>query len=210
MADAAHDQREHGFPEGLVRTPGRRIKGIVERVLATASPDDFRTHDVETLPLAFEGIAGDRHAGFTRRSGGREPWYPRGTEMVNERQISLLSTEELEVIASRMDLPRIDAGWIGGNILVSGIAHFTLVPPRTRLVFEDGVVLRVDGDNVPCRIAGKGIAEHYPDREGLDLLFPQKARNRRGLVAFVEKPGVIRPGELVTAHIPEHWLYPQA
>ncbi|WP_106753113.1 MOSC domain-containing protein [Pannonibacter carbonis] len=210
MADDAKTEREHGFPEGLVRTPGRRIKGTVERVLATLTPTDFLTQDVETLPLAFEGIAGGRHAGFTRRSGGREPWYPRGTEMANERQISLLSVEELEIVASRMELPRVDVAWIGGNILVSGIPHFSLVPPRTRLVFESGAVLRVDGDNVPCRIAGKGIAEHYPDREGLDLLFPQKARNRRGLVAFVEKPGIIRPGELVTAHIPEHWLYPKA
>ncbi|NBN63337.1 MOSC domain-containing protein [Pannonibacter tanglangensis] len=209
MADDGKQEREHGFPDGLVRTAGRRIKGTVERVLVTATPADFSTHDVDRLPLTFEGIAGGRHAGFTRRSGGREPWYPRGTEMVNERQISLLSVEELEVVAGRMDLPRVDVAWIGGNILVSGIPHFSLVPPRTRLVFGDGAVLRVDGDNVPCRIAGKGIAAKYPDRAGLDLLFPQKARNRRGLVAFVEKPGIIRPGETVTAHIPEHWLYPK-
>src|SRR5690606_9211711 len=104
-------------------------------------------------------------------------------------------------------LPRIEAEWIGGNILLEGLPRLSRVPPRTRLVFAGGAVLRVDGDNMPCRISGASIAEHYPDREGIDLLFPKTARRRRGLVAYVERPGVTRPGGAVTAHIPEHWLY---
>lgn len=195
------------LPDDLRVTRKFKVTGKVEGVYQTPAPDDFQTRAVETLALGFEGIAGDRHAGFTRLSGGREPWYPRGTEMCNERQISILSLEELSLIAARMEIAELKPEWIGGNIALFGLPNLTWVPPRTRLVFEGGVVLRVDGDNAPCRFAGAAIAEHYPDRDGLDLLFPQKAKRLRGLVGYVEKPGSIAPGETVTAHIPEQWIY---
>jgi hypothetical protein len=188
-------------------TPAFRAAGKVEGVFRTSSAEDFRTAAVEALELTFEGISGDRHGGHTRRSGGREPWYPRGTEMCNERQISILSTEELAETASRMEIAELKAEWIGGNVLVSGIPRLSLVPPRTRLVFQGGVVVRVDGDNKPCRFAGEAIAEHFPDRDGLDLLFPQKAKRLRGLVGYIEIPGKIAAGETFTAHVPEQWIY---
>ncbi|MEM9634308.1 MAG: molybdenum cofactor sulfurase [Pseudomonadota bacterium] len=195
------------LPEEMRITSKFKVAGKVEGVFQTTSPDDFQTVAVDTLELTFEGVPGDRHAGYTRRSGGREPWYPRGTEMCNERQISILSLEELAVVAERMEIEEIRSGWIGGNIAMSGIPNLTQVPPRTRLVFEGGVVIRVDGDNLPCRFAGAAIAENYPGREGLDLLFPKKANRLRGLVGYVEIPGAIRAGETVTAHIPEQWIY---
>lgn len=185
----------------------RKIEGTVRQVLKTEGADHFVTTACETLELTHEGIPGDRHSGFTRRSGGREPWYPRGTEMCNERQISILSEQELTEIAQRMEIPLLKAEWIGGNILIDGIPDFSLVPPRTRLVFEGGAVIRVDGDNAPCRFAGQAIAENNPGHEGLDLAFPKLARRRRGLVGFVEKPGVIKAGEKIVAHIPEQWIY---
>ncbi|MHC5652650.1 MOSC domain-containing protein [Stappia sp.] len=193
--------------EDLERVPGRKVPGTVREVLTTRGPDDFQTVWQAALKLGFTGAAGDLHAGHTRRSGSREPWYPRGSEMCNERQLSLVSVEELALIAARMGIERIEAGWIGANVLIEGIARFTLLPPRTRLVFAGGAVVRVDGDNAPCRAAGKAIAGHLPEHEGLELAFPRHGRRRRGLVGFVERPGVIRPGEEVVAHVPEHWLY---
>ncbi|MTI04227.1 molybdenum cofactor sulfurase [Roseibium denhamense] len=184
-----------------------KVTGRVDGVYQTTRPEDFQTAKVDALEVTFEGIPGDRHGGHTRKSGGREPWYPRGTEMCNERQISILSDEELHQIAARMDIPELKSEWIGGNILLSGIPQLSLVPPRTRLEFEGGVVIRIDGDNVPCRIAGTGIAGNFPGREGLDLLFPKVARRLRGLVGFIEIPGIIRAGETATAHIPEQWVY---
>jgi hypothetical protein len=185
----------------------RKVSGTVREALATPSPESFETVWQAALKLTFDGIPGDLHAGRTRRSGSREPWYSRGTEMCNERQISLVSEEELAAIAADMDLAAIEAGWIGANVLVAGIPRFTMLPPRTRLVFAGGAVVRVDGDNAPCRLAGEAIGRHVPDREGLDLLFPKAGRRRRGLVGFVERPGVIRPGEEVIAHLPEQWIY---
>lgn len=193
--------------DALEITPKCKIPGKVHKVLQTASVDAFETRPAAALKLGFEGVPGDRHAGFTRRSGGREPWYPRGTEMCNERQVSILSSEELEQVARNMDIDRVDAEWIGGNIVVSGIARLSMVPPRTRLEFAGGAVIRVDGDNAPCRFAGAAIAAHYPEREGLDILFARKAKRLRGLVGFVEIPGSIAPGEGVIAHIPEQWIY---
>ncbi|PTW58859.1 MOSC domain-containing protein [Breoghania corrubedonensis] len=186
--------------------PARKISGTVARLLA-AEGDAFPTSAVESLTFTFEGIPGDFHAGSTRRSGGREPWYPRGTEMRNERQISILAVDELAEIAKRMEIEKIEPEWIGANVVMDGLPRLSMIPPRTRLVFENGAVLRVDGQNGPCRIAGKSIAAHYRDREGLDLAFPKVAARLRGLVAWVEKPGTVAPGEAVTANIPEQWIY---
>lgn len=196
--------------ETFAPTRARKLAGTVAHVLRTDGKDDFQTAACSELQLTFEGIPGDRHGGFTRLSGGREPWYPRGTEMVNERQISILSVEELAEIAKRMELDALKPEWIGANIVIKGLPSLSLIPPRTRLAFEGGVVIRIDGDNAPCRVAGKAIAENVPGRDGLDLLFPQKARRLRGLVGFVEKPGAVRTGEAVTAHIPEQWIYDPA
>jgi len=189
--------------------PARRIKGQVSAVLA-ALGGDFPTGEVSTLIVGFDGIEGDYHAGPTRKSGGREPWYPRETEIRNERQVSIVAEDELALAAAQMGIARIAPDWIGANLAIEGIPLLSMLPPRTQLFFEGGVTLRIDGDNAPCRIAGAMIARNYPDRDQttLALEFVKAAKRRRGVVAWVEKPGVIGKGETVTAHIWEQWIYP--
>ncbi|MEM5474312.1 MOSC domain-containing protein [Hoeflea sp. AS60] len=189
--------------------PARRIKGTVSAVLA-ALGGDFPTGDVTSLAMGFDGVEGDYHAGPTRKSGGREPWYPRGTEMRNERQLSIVAADELAVAAAQMGIDRIEPAWIGANLVIDGIPLLSMLPPRTQLFFEGGVTLRIDGDNGPCRIAGASIAKNFPDMDetSLALSFVKAAKRRRGVVAWVEKPGVITNGEAVTAHIWEQWIYP--
>jgi hypothetical protein len=187
--------------------PPQKLTARVEALFATSNPQDFETSPVEALSLGFDGIAGDRHAGHTRRSGGREPWYPRGTEMRNERQLSILAPDELAETAAEMGIPAIRPEWIGANILISGIPRLTMLPPRTCLFFAGGVTIRIDGLNVPCRFSGRAVGKHHPDRENLDLAFVRAARRRRGLIGWVEKPGVIRTGEAVEARLPEQWVY---
>jgi len=156
---------------------------------------DFVTRPVAALTLDFAGIVGDLHAGFTRPSTSREPWYPRGTEIRNDRQLTIVSREELEAVAGAMDLPAIDPAWIGANLVVAGVADVSALPSGARLFFDNGATLVVEAENGPCRTAGRSIARHFPGRDGLDLAFPQHAHRKRGVVASVEKPGTIAAGE---------------
>ena len=192
--------------------PGRKLVGTVEHVLrATRGAGEgeryFVTAEVEALNLTFGGVADDVHEGVTRRSGSREPWYRRGTEMRNERQVSVVALDELALIAKLLRVPAVRPEWIGANMVLGGLPHLTMLPPRTLIFFEGGVTLKVDGDNAPCRLAGRSIAAHHPGRDDLELGFPRVARHRRGLVAWVEKPGTVRAGETVTAQVPPQWTY---
>ncbi len=141
----------------IKKHPGAKLKGKVELALA-ATGRNFVSQPVDQLSLTMEGIEGDFHSGITRKSGGREPWYPRGTVMRNERQVSILSVEELDEIAHGLSLDSVQPGWLGANLVFSGIANMSFLPPRTQLFFEGGVTLRVDGYNAPCRLAGGEIA----------------------------------------------------
>ena len=67
---------------------------------------DFVTIAADRLDLTYEGIPGDLHSGLYRTSGAREPWYPRGTPMRNERQLSILSEDELAEVAHAMNVPQ--------------------------------------------------------------------------------------------------------
>ena len=167
------------------------------------------SQSVESLDLTYEGIAGDRHGGLTRQSGGREPWYPRGTDIRNERQLSLVCLDELAVVAEAMGIERIAPEWIGANMVLTGVPSLSKLPPRSLLFFEGGATIKIDGQNAPCRFAGDEIAKNYPDRndKALALAFPKAAVGRRGLVGWVEKPGTVSAGESVTVQVPEQWIW---
>jgi len=188
--------------------PARKLLARVAGVFV-APFDHFETRAVDGLDLSFEGIAGDFHAGHTRRSGGREPWYPRGTEMRNERQLSIVAADELAIVAGRMGIAGIRPEWIGANMTIDGVPQLSMLPAGTMLFFKGGVTLKVDAQNGPCRIAGRSIAENakMPDHEAGSLLFPKAAKRLRGIVAWVEKPGRIEAGEDVSVRIPEQWIY---
>lgn len=188
--------------------PGSKAVGRVAG-LFVAMGETFATEAVGDVVLSFDGIAGDRHAGLTRPSGAREPWYPRRTELRNERQLTLLAPDELASTAAEMDIDQIKPEWIGGNLLIDGIPSLSMLPASTLLFFEGGVTLKVDFQNGPCKYSGAAIADHYPRRDhtSLALDFVPAARRRRGLLAWVEKPGRIAVGETVRAQIPEQWIY---
>jgi hypothetical protein len=188
--------------------PARKLAGRVAGLYAAAG-NHFETSAAETLDLALDGIPGDFHAGPTRRSGSREPWYPRGTEMRNERQLSIVAPDELAVVAGRMGLAEILPEWIGANLLLDGIPHLSMLPAGTLLFFKGGATVKIDAQNGPCRFAGKQIAVRagMADEEAGALLFPKVAKRLRGLVAWVEKPGRVALGEEVSVRVPEQWIY---
>ncbi|MDG4856080.1 MULTISPECIES: MOSC domain-containing protein [unclassified Mesorhizobium] len=187
---------------------GRKLTALAAALYAAPS-DHFESRPVDELRLGFDGIEGDFHAGATRRSGGREPWYPRGTEMRNERQLSLVAADELAIVAHRMGLEEIKAEWIGANLMIEGLPHLSMLPAGSLLFFKGGVTIKIDGQNKPCRVAGQSIAQHVnaADRDATALLFPKTAKRLRGLVAWVEKPGIIRTGEEISVRVPEQWIY---
>ena len=184
------------------RTIEARIEGLY-----WAPGNDFVSTPRDPLPLTYGGITGDNHFGLLRKSGAREPWYPRGTEMINERQLSILSSHELDEVAAALDLPKLAPEWIGGNIVLSGIPNLSHLPPRTLLMFESGATVRIDGDNGPCRHAGRAIVRHVPDRPDLEFGFVKAAKYKRGLVGWVEREGELRVGEIVRVRIWEQRIY---
>ncbi|MER9349362.1 MOSC domain-containing protein [Mesorhizobium sp. M0227] len=199
------------FPEAEKPTEIIPARKLVAKAAAlyVAPSDHFQTRPVDELRLGFDGISGDFHAGPTRRSGGREPWYPRGTEMRNERQISIIAADELAIVAERMDLTEIKPEWIGANLVIEGVPNLSMLPAGTLLFFKGGVTIKVDAQNGPCRIAGRSIAENagMVDVEAGALLFPKMAKRLRGVVAWVEKPGTVKTGEEISVRVPEQWIY---
>jgi hypothetical protein len=199
-----------GLPPGEATeiVPARKLTAKVAGLYA-ALKGSFQTESVAELLLGFDGIAGDFHAGGTRRSGGREPWYERGTEIRNERQLSIIAFDELAVVAERMGLAELKPEWIGANLVLEGLPNLSMLPAGTMLFFKGGVTLKIDGQNKPCRFAGRSIAENagMADVEAGALLFPQMAKRLRGLVGWVEKPGRIVEGEEISVRVPEQWIY---
>jgi hypothetical protein len=186
----------------------QRLKARVT-ALYSAQGGAFASAAVERFDLTYEGIAGDRHGGLTRTTGGREPWHKKGTQIRNERQLSMVCLKELAQAAALMGVDEIKPEWIGANMVLEGIASLSTLPPRSLLLFESGATIRIDGQNAPCRYAGDSIAEHYPDHDpkALALGFPRAAKGRRGLVGWVERPGTIAAGDAFTLQVPEQWIW---
>ena len=159
----------------------------------------------DRLTLTFDGIEGDCHGGRTRRSDSRMvTQYRRGTEVANTRQLSILSEEELGDIAANMGLDALSPEWVGANLVTRGIPDLSLLPPSTRLMFSSGATLIVDMENAPCRFVAEVIERHRP---GKGSGFIAAARHKRGVVAWVEKPGDIALGDEIVLHVPPQRLY---
>lgn len=188
--------------------PAFRREGRLVAVLTTAAPGDFTTFPAGSLDLRHDGIAGDRHFGFTRASGSREPWHPRGTEIRNRRQLSVLSVEELAEVAAALGIAAIEPAWIGGNLVIEGVPRLSFLPSGTRLHFPSGATVLVEHPNGPCQKAGRGIAAHHPGRPEIDLAFARLAKRRRGVVASVDRAGRVAAGDRIEVHVPEQWHYP--
>jgi hypothetical protein len=169
-------------------------------------PDSIASSPKSFIHAEIAGLVGDRHYGHTFASNARYP-YPRGTEIRNSRQISIISLEEMAEVAADIGIPQILPEWLGANLLVSGLPALTLIPPSSRLHFQNGVVLVVHGENDPCSHPGNLIQQKYPDIASLSPAFIKAAIHKRGLVAWVERPGKISTGEPFEAEIAQQFDY---
>ncbi|WP_235960815.1 MOSC domain-containing protein [Paenibacillus silvestris] len=172
----------------------------VEAVLIADNPATFVTREIDGVELNFGGMEGDRHFGVLAKADSRQPMYKRGTEIMNRRQLSLVSVEELQGIADRLGVQTIRPEWLGANILVSGAPELTKLPMGIRMMLSSGGGLVCEGENVPCAGPGRVIAEHYDDKS-LTKQFVIQAQKSRGIVAYVECPGEIKPGDHIEIHL---------
>ena len=155
----------------------------------------------DTLQLSFAGADGESHSGLTRPSCMRIlSQYPQNTEIRNCRQVTIVSEEELKLIAVDMGMESVDPSSFGASIVVQGIPDFTHVPPSSRLQTVNGTTLTVDMLNTPCSITRKAI---QADNNGLGETFKAAAFGRRGVTAWVEREGSISIGDSITVHIPD-------
>jgi len=175
--------------------------------LFTAPKDTFVSEAAHSIELDMHGVIGDHHYGLTRQSGGREPWYKRGTEMRNERHISILSVEELAGVAKTLEIDAVSPERIGTNMLIEGVPSLSKIPPRTQFFFPSGAVIRIDGYNAPCKVSGKSLQEAHDGRVDIELGFVKAAEETRGLVAWVECAGAINVNDEVKIRIWPQELY---
>jgi hypothetical protein len=151
--------------------------------------------------LTFAGIPGEAHGGALRPSCSRViSQYPRGTEIRNVRQLTVLSAEELAEIAADCGLEQLDPGFVGASMVIKGIPDFTHLPPSSRLQFTDGSAIVVDMENQPCNLPAKVIAQENPDAA---RGFKAAAESKRGVTAWVEREGRVQVGDTVRLHVPD-------
>jgi hypothetical protein len=165
----------------------------VEKLVITSEP-------VEAMPLSFAGPEVEVHAGETRPSCSRVlGLYPRGTTIRNVRQLCVVSVEEMAAVAGELGIAEFDYAWVGASVVIAGIPDFTHLPPSSRLQGPDGVTIVVDMENLPCQEPAVTIEQVLP---GQGKGFKAAAKGRRGVTAWVERPGVLRLGDVVTLHVP--------
>ncbi|WP_099913022.1 MOSC domain-containing protein [Puniceibacterium antarcticum] len=169
------------------------------------SGDGIRSEAVDVVDLGWDGVEGERHSGGTRPSCSRMlKQYPRGTEIRNVRQLSVISAEELAQIAERMGLESIAPEWTGASMVIEGIPDFSHVPPSSRLQGPDGVTLVIDMENRPCQLPAREIEA---ERAGFGARFKPAAKGRRGVTAWVERPGRLAVGDMLRLHVPDQPLW---
>ena len=161
----------------------------------------LRSGQEAALELGFDGVTGARHGGENRPACVRvRELHPEGTEIRNVRQLTVLSEEELAEIAAEIGLERLDPGLLGVSVVLRGIPDFTHVPPSSRLQGPDGVTLTVDMENLPCNLPAREIEKDEP---GHGKAFKRAAEGRRGVTAWVERPGALRLGDRLKLFIPD-------
>ncbi len=182
----------------------KSLHGQVRRVMLGNSPNTLVTQIVPQIEVALDGFKGDVHSGPTLITGARQRQYPRGTLIKNNRQVSLVSLEELAEVAAKMQIPLIEPEWLGANLCLQDIPDLTLLPSATRLFFPDRAVLVIEGENEPCTGPGHVIQKQYAQNAKLATTFPKAAWRKRGLVGWVERAGTISEGDTVRIELPAY------
>ncbi|MEM8979682.1 MAG: sulfurase [Pseudomonadota bacterium] len=165
---------------------------------------------LSSVDLTFAGYHDEDHAGLTRLSCSRViSQHPKNTEIRNVRQLSAVSHEEMQEVASQIGVEEFDPRWVGASLVLKGLPDFTHLPPSSRLQSEAGTTLVVDMENRPCHLPAPVIEADAP---GAGKAFKTAAKNRRGVTLWVEREGPLRLKEKLRLHIPDQraWQHLEA
>lgn len=166
---------------------------------------ELMSEALEQMDLTFEGIAGSVHSGAVRASCSRvTSQYPKGTRIRNERQLSVVSEEEMQQIATKMGLEALDPARMGASIVVRGIPDFSHIPPSSRLQAPSGATLTVDMENRPCHLPARSLEIAH---SGVAKGFKTAAKGLRGVTASVAAEGALMIGDVLTLHVPDQPLW---
>ena len=162
---------------------------------------NIRAEAVESVMASYAGFEDDYHAGLTRASCVRvKSRHPKGTQIRNTRQLSILSAEEMAEIAQTLGLEAITPQQLGASLVISGIPDFTFVPPGSRLQADSGATLVVDVENGPCNFPAQQIEADAP---GHGKAFRQAATGKRGVTGWVEREGQLKRGDVLRLFVPD-------
>jgi len=169
-------------------------------------------NSVQEVIFELDGPVGDRHSGFSRILSGHDGGYVRTSSLqkkvhgvFNWRSWTGISIEERDAISREVGIP-LEPGDFQENILFSGIAGFTHLPPSSRIVFPCGdtgsqLILTVWEENDPCVGIGKPFGEKHNDTS-LSPRFIKASIGRRGVMGFVLSAGIAQVGDEVVVYPP--------
>ncbi len=160
----------------------------------------LRSTAAEAVEAGFAGFDAEAHGGLTRPACSRvSVLHPRGTEIRNVRQVTVLSREELAETAEGMGVAEIRPEWVGASMIVEGIPDLAHLPPGSRLQAPSGATIAVDMENLPCAFTAREIEKEY---EGSGVRYIPAAKGRRGVTAWIEREGSLHVGDTLTLFVP--------
>ncbi len=182
------------------------IRGVLSGIFIASESGSLVSKKISSVKVLENGLEGDKHTGWFRRADARAKRYPEGTHIWNSRQISIVSEEELALIAKDLGIEKVEPEWLGANLCLQYIPDVSLLQPRTKLFIpsKNGgpeVGIYITAPNKPCIGPGEVIQQYNPNIKGLATQFPKVAINRRGVVAVVEHGGFIKEGVSVSVVI---------
>lgn len=177
---------------------GQRVDGSGGVVTAVSSNGEYsftKPNRASIRLLAGLGVEGDVHAGVTVKHRSRvaqDPTQP------NLRQVHLIQAELFAEVGGEGF--SVKAGDLGENITTSGIDLLGL-PVGTLLRIGDEAVVEVAGLRNPCLQIDKfqdGLLKQVVGRDEAGNLV-----RKAGVMSVVRVGGVVRPGDVITAELPE-------
>ncbi len=141
------------------------------------------------------GVQDDNHSGSMRISTVRDKptleklGLPTGVQVLNTRQWSMLSEEEMGAMAEVLGIEHIPEGSMGENLRISGIPGLTEFRVGTLFGFRKNGKARMTvlfgmGENLPCVDMAKNLAE-ITENNGVRSKAVGAALGLRGQTGFV-------------------------